>query len=58
MDSEKDREAIAQAAATREVVLEDVEAAQDRCRSLEAELETCGGSVRKKPEAARRRRRR
>nr|XP_020200442.1 microtubule cross-linking factor 1-like [Aegilops tauschii subsp. strangulata] len=39
-DSEKDREAVAQAVAAREVALKDAEAAKDRCRSLEAELET------------------
>nr|XP_040256276.1 tol-Pal system protein TolA-like [Aegilops tauschii subsp. strangulata] len=39
-NSKKDREAVAQAMATREVALKDAEAAKDRCRSLEAELET------------------
>ena len=39
-DSRKDREAVAQAVAAREVALKDAEAAQDRCRSLAAELET------------------
>nr|XP_020170745.1 actin cytoskeleton-regulatory complex protein pan1-like [Aegilops tauschii subsp. strangulata] len=39
-DSEKDREAFAQAVAAREVALKDAEAAKDRCRSLKAELET------------------
>ena len=38
--SEKDKQAVAQAAAAREVALKDAGAAQDRCRSLEAELET------------------
>ena len=38
-DSDKDREAIAQAVAAREVALKDARAAQDCCRSLEAELE-------------------
>nr|XP_040249497.1 uncharacterized protein LOC109774689 [Aegilops tauschii subsp. strangulata] len=39
-DSEKDREAVAQAAAACEEALKDAEAAKDRCRSLEVELET------------------
>nr|XP_040256309.1 uncharacterized protein LOC109775784 [Aegilops tauschii subsp. strangulata] len=39
-NSEEDKEAAAQAAATREVALKDAEAAQDHCRSMEAELET------------------
>nr|XP_020176299.1 nucleoporin NSP1-like [Aegilops tauschii subsp. strangulata] len=38
--SEKDKQAVAQAAAAREVALKDTGAAQDHCRSLEAELET------------------
>ena len=38
--SKKDKQAAAQAVAAREVALKDVEAAQDRCRSLEAKLET------------------
>ena len=38
--SEKDKQAAAQAAAAHEVALKDVEAAQDRCRVLEAELKT------------------
>ena len=40
MDSKEDMEVVAKAVAAREVVLKDVGAAQDRCRSLEAELET------------------
>ena len=47
--SEKEKQATAQAAAAREVALKDAEAAQDRCRSMAAELE----SVRMKPETAR-----
>ena len=39
-DSERDTQAIAQAAAAREVALKDAGAAQDHCRSLEAELKT------------------
>nr|XP_020177567.1 uncharacterized protein LOC109763120 [Aegilops tauschii subsp. strangulata] len=39
-DSERDTQAIAQAAAAREVALKDAGAAQDRCRLLEAELKT------------------
>nr|XP_020170122.1 uncharacterized protein LOC109755638 [Aegilops tauschii subsp. strangulata] len=39
-DFEKDKQAVTQAMAAREVVLKDAGAAQDRCRSLEAELET------------------
>nr|XP_020158646.1 tol-Pal system protein TolA-like [Aegilops tauschii subsp. strangulata] len=38
--SEKEKQATAQAAAAREAALKDVEAAQDRCRALEAELKT------------------
>nr|XP_040258269.1 actin cytoskeleton-regulatory complex protein PAN1-like [Aegilops tauschii subsp. strangulata] len=38
--SEKDKQVAAQASAAREVALKDVEAAQDRCRVLEAELKT------------------
>nr|XP_040245440.1 uncharacterized protein LOC120964670 [Aegilops tauschii subsp. strangulata] len=38
--SEKEKQAVAQAAAAREVALKDVEAAQDHCRVLEAELKT------------------
>ena len=40
VDSEKDREAVTQAVAAREVALKDAEAAKDRYRSLEAKLET------------------
>nr|XP_020192514.1 transcription initiation factor TFIID subunit 3-like [Aegilops tauschii subsp. strangulata] len=36
--SEKERQAVAQAVAAREVALKDAEIAQDRCRALEAEL--------------------
>ena len=39
-DSEKNREAVAQSVAACEVALRDAEAAKDRCRLLEAELET------------------
>nr|XP_020174388.1 uncharacterized protein KIAA0754-like [Aegilops tauschii subsp. strangulata] len=38
--SEKDKQAVAQAAASREVALKDAGAAQDRCWALEAKLET------------------
>ena len=38
-DSEKDREAITQAMAAREVALKDAEAAEGRWQSMEAELE-------------------
>ena len=40
VDSEKDREAVTRAAAAYKVALKDAGAAQDHCRSLEAELET------------------
>ena len=40
VDSEKDREAVAQVVAAREVALKDAGAAQDCCQSLEAELQT------------------
>ena len=39
MDSEKDKQAVAQAMAAREAALKDAGAAQDRCQLLEAELE-------------------